>query len=193
MAKLYCLRHGALAPNPEHCFIGQQDLPLAAEGRRQAALWRKALWDVPFTFVWTSDLTRCRTMTALVLARRQAMPQVQLVPALREIDLGQWQGLPKAVVQARYPALYASRGQDIEHTCPPQGESFAMLRARVLPAMHQLALLCQGQDNALVVTHAGVLRVLLAHSMALTQQDIFALPLPYAACIVFDAADFLVC
>lgn len=191
MAKLYCLRHGALPPNPQHCFIGQQDIALSHKGRRQAAFWREALRAVPFAAVWTSDLARCRSMTALVLAGRQPMPTVRLVPALREIHLGQWQGLPKALVQQRFPELYAARGQDMYHVRPPQGESFAMLAARVLPAVRQLALLCQPHENALLVSHAGVLRLLLLQAMALPPQDLFALPLPYAACVELDTAVFI--
>ena len=180
MPTLYLLRHGTLLPNPERRFIGQSDIPLSEEGRRQAMYWRHALADVPFDEVWTSDLTRCREMTTLVTGERRLPVSVE--PAFREICLGRWEGLTKAQVEERFPGALAERGRDLWNYVPVGGESFAMLADRVLAALRRRLSALPPDGTALLTGHAGVNRVILMRYLALCMDDFFALPQPYAAC-----------
>lgn len=180
MPTLYLLRHGTLLPNPERRFIGQSDIPLSEEGRRQAMYWKHALADVPFHEVWTSDLPRCREMTALVTGERRLPVSVE--PAFREISLGSWEGLTKAQVEERFPGALAERGRDFWNYVPAGGESFSMLAGRVLPALHRRLSALRPDGVALLTAHAGVNRVILMRYLALGMADFFALPQPYAAC-----------
>ena len=66
MPTLHLLRHGTLLPNPERRFVGQRNIPLSEEGRRQARFRRQELFPVPLQEVWMSDLVRCREMTAII-------------------------------------------------------------------------------------------------------------------------------
>ena len=187
MPLLHLLRHGTLPPNPEHRFIGQRDLPLSDEGRRQALFWRHEFSGIPLTEVWTSDLSRCRETTAIVMKQRKI--PVRADASFREISLGRWEGLTKAEVEERFPGAVDARGRDFWNYVPHGGESFAMLSRRVRSALfHHLAGLAP-EDSALLVAHAGVNRVILMHYMALGMEDFFDLPQPYGACttLVFSA------
>ena len=179
MPILHLLRHGTLPPNPERRFVGQRDLPLSETGRRQAAFYRHELADIPLKEVWSSDLSRCREMTAIVMAGRKT--PVHFDQAFREIRLGFWEGLTKAEVDARFPGAVAARGQDFWNYAPLGGESFAMLAHRVLPALRRRLDALDQNDHALLIAHAGVNKVILMRYMALGMQDFFALPQPYAA------------
>ncbi len=103
--------------------------------------------------VWTSDLPRCRE-PAVVLAGRLGIPCREDL-RLRELSFGAWVG-------RRWEAL---RGDEtFERWCerwetegPPGGESAYALQARV-----EAWLVTIGEDDALVVTHAGVIRALWA-------------------------------
>ena len=180
MPILHLLRHGTLLPNPERRFVGERDIPLSEEGRREARLVQKDLASVPLAAVCTSDLPRCLEMTAIVMQGRRV--PVHPDPAFREIRLGDWEGLTKAEVNARFPGAVDARGKDLWNYVPQGGESFAMLAKRVLPALyahlHALGL----NDHALLVAHSGVNRIILMCYMALTIRDFFAVPQPYAAC-----------
>ena len=180
MPVLYLLRHGTLLPNPERRFIGQSDIPLSDAGRRQALYWKQALADVPFTEIWTSDLPRCRELTALVRAERDI--PVHEEAAFREIHLGSWEGLTKAEVEKRFPGALEARGKDFWNYVPEGGESFAMLAERVLSALNRRLFALPPEGIALLTGHAGVNRVILMRHLALTMNDFFAIPQPYAAC-----------
>lgn len=172
---LHLLRHGSVAPETPWRFLGQRDLPLSPEGLAQAAAWRAPLKDLPFSRILCSDLTRCRGTAAELL--RGSGRDAEATPVLREIDLGEWDGLSKAEVRARYPGLYEQRGADMAGFRPPAGESFQDLRERVLSAL--LPLLDTASGHVLVITHAGVIRVLLCHCLGMPLDNLFRLsPLP---------------
>lgn len=180
MPVLHLLRHGILLPNPEHRFVGQRDIPLSEEGRRQALICRQDLACVPLKQVWTSDLTRCRQMTTIIMNKRPVT--VYLTAAFREINLGDWEGLTKHEVDTRFPGALAARGRDFWNYVPSEGESFSMLARRVLSELLCRLSALQENDEVLLVAHAGVNRIILMQHMALTIRDFFAIPQPYAAC-----------
>jgi alpha-ribazole phosphatase len=78
---------------------------------------------------------------------------------LREIDFGSWEGQPWEKIDRRLLDAWAA---DVLHFVPPDGESAAMLQARVVDCVESL----RGDCFALV-THAGVIRALLGHWLQL--------------------------
>ncbi len=150
------MRHGDCGAPEGHC-VGQWDLPLTAAGAAQvaavAAGWRG---DVPERIV-ASDLQRARH-SAELLGRYWSVP-VACDARLREIDLGDWQGLSWQRIQREAPAALARWGQCWQEQGPPGGESARALLARV--ACWWQACLPGLPRTALVVGHAGSLRALL--------------------------------
>ena len=176
---VWLIRHGALPPNPERRFVGQQDTPLSEFGRRQALSWRQRLRDLPFAALVSSDLVRC-VETALLIKGERDLPLVR-EPAFREISLGAWEGLTPAEVEERFPGAYAARGKDMARFRPEGGESFADAAARVLPAFDALLARYAGQP-LLIVGHMGSNRIILARCLALPLQNVLDIPQPYACC-----------
>ncbi len=168
---LYLLRHGATEPETPWRFLGQRDLPLSAEGRAQAAAWRAALAAVPLTRAVCSDLSRCRETATIVLEGRGIAAEP--LPVLREIALGVFDGLSREEVASRFPGLYEARGRDMAHFRPPDGESFADLAERAGQIVERLAASVSG--DVLVVTHAGVIRVLLCQALGIPLENLFRL------------------
>lgn len=187
MPILHLLRHGTLLPNPERRFVGQRDIPLSEEGRRQARFRRQELSTVPLREVWTSDLPRCREMTAIIMEGR--LCPVRTDASFREISLGAWEGLTMAEVEERFPGAVSARGQDFWNYAPEGGESFGMLARRVLPALGARLRPLPDDAHVLLVAHSGVNRMILMRYMALGMRDFFSIPQPYAAhtALVYDA------
>ncbi|MFP5220900.1 MAG: histidine phosphatase family protein [Acidobacteriota bacterium] len=133
---VYLMRHGQTEPETPWRFLGQRDVALSDKGRARAAAWREALRGVNFAGAWCSELARSRETAALVLEGRglAATP----VAGLREICLGEWDGLSVADVKRRYPGLYEARGADIAGFRPPGGESFADLSNRAWAALENI-------------------------------------------------------
>ena len=72
-------------------------------------------------------MIRCRE-TARLLAASGGEPQV--VPDLRELSMGCWEGLPFDQIRREYPELYQARGGD--HSLqPPGAESYPHAAGRM--------------------------------------------------------------
>jgi len=180
---LFLMRHGQTAPETPWRFLGQRDAALSDTGRAQAAAWRNALSGVDFAGAWCSDLARCRDTAAIVLKGRKltATP----VAGLREISLGEWDGLPVADVKSRYPGLYEARGADIAGFRPPGGESFADLSRRTWDALEDILRIARTAEpvvdgnnpgaNLLIVAHAGVNRAIMARLLGMPLENLFRL------------------
>ena len=109
---------------------------------------------------------------------------METIAALREINLGRWEGLTQEQVQINYPDLWKHRGQDPANCRPPDGESFKDLSARVVPAFETIAR--QAQGNILVVAHAGVIRVILCHLLDIPLVHVFRIGQDYGALNLID-------
>lgn len=159
---VYLIRHGETDWNMTGRWQGHADVPLNDIGFRQARLvaQRLAAEGVQFDAIYSSDLTRAyQTAWEIGAAVKVA---VQLLPNLREIDLGNWSGLTYDEIRAAYPTEMAliEQGQDI-----PRGgaETVSALRKRVVEAVGALAHLHRKATLGLV-THGGCIRMLLAHA-----------------------------
>ncbi len=152
-ANLFLLRHGQIEGHGTRRFIGQSDITLDATGRTQAQAWQAPLASIQFGQVYTSALVRCRETAAL--ACPDSTPIVER--RLNEIHLGDWEGHSFANLKSRSPDLFEQRGKAIYSFRPPNGESFEDLFNRVFPFFNALP----KNSPTLVVTHAGVIRVML--------------------------------
>jgi probable phosphoglycerate mutase len=175
---LFLLRHGEvqIADTGRH-YIGQQDLPLSPRGREQATAWGDYFAAAGLQSIVCSDLSRCAETARIIGARCRLVPQAR--PELREVDLGGWDGQSFAAIQSRDPEAFRQRGARIADHCPPGGESFRDLDGRVWPFFE--ALLHRPQGRILVVTHAGVIRVLLCRLLGIPLENLFALGVAHGA------------
>jgi probable phosphoglycerate mutase len=172
---LYLMRHGAIETGPEKRFVGQIDLPLNPDGREQSERQGRFLMDVAFSQVWCSDLKRAQETAAI--ACRGRVPVIRSAPELREIDLGRWEGMPMSQIREQFPDLWQARGWNIGHFRPPEAESFDDLQQRAVPFIRQIAE--QSAGNILIVTHAGVIRVLLCQVLEMPLSHLFRFHLDY--------------
>ncbi len=172
---LYLIRHGAIDATQEKRFVGQIDPPLSPDGRKQSERQGRQLANVPFSKVWCSDLKRAYE-TAAIVCRNRGL-NLQPAPELREINLGQWDGVAMSQIREQFPDLWQARGEDIGHIRPPGAESFADLQQRVVPFIRRIA--AQSAGNTLIVTHAGVIRVLLCQVLEMPLSHLFRIHLDY--------------
>lgn len=153
VSRLVLWRHGRTEWNAEGRFQGQQDPPLDAEGRRQAAVAAGHLVSGlgltgEDTVVVSSDLSRA-VETATALTERLGLP-LEVDARLREHGLGRWEGLTRDEVAARHPEQYADwlAGRPVRDR---GGEEPAAVAARALSLVEELP----GARVAVLVTHGG--------------------------------------
>lgn len=157
--KLWLVRHGATQATLEGRYAGHGDLPLAREGIEQAkALARIVPRDVD---VWSSDLLRAR-QTAEVIATRP----VRTSPDFRELSFGRFDGLTPAECSARWPEAYHAFVSSPWQSAPVDGEELSRLSNRVARGLAVIR--AETTGDAILVTHAGPIKVLLLHALGLT-------------------------
>ncbi|CEK15734.1 histidine phosphatase family protein [Chthonomonas calidirosea] len=163
--RLYIVRHGRTIWNEEGRMQGHTDVPLDAEGHRQAERIadRLSALPQPLQAVWSSDLQRAR-VTAEVIARRFSLP-VQATPLLRETMLGDWEGLTRAEIVARGDkALLEAYDRDSFHNRPPNSEPLAHVWQRMLQVLHTIRSAFPTGQVA-IVGHGSSLRVLFCNAL----------------------------
>jgi broad specificity phosphatase PhoE len=183
------LRHGAVEGGA--CYRGITDDPLNAEGwqqmQRAVNISISGHWDI----IISSPLVRCYAF-AKDLSQRLNLPLISYLE-LQEINFGDWEG--KTAEQVSAYALQQFYLDPIKHP-PPNSEAFTQFQSRVLLTWQQLLDRYQGQ-KILLISHAGVIRVILAKILNLDIEHSFKLKIAYA-CLSYvecfhsnDSADFL--
>jgi alpha-ribazole phosphatase len=164
-------------------FVGQQDEPLSTEGRRQLKGLARKLSKFRFQAIFASDLTRA-IATARPTARRLKL-EVQIRPDLREMHLGRWQGLSWEQIRRREPRLANRWLKYFAWESIPGAERFPSFKGRVKAELNAIVDANRGRC-VLVVTHAGVIRVVLADALGMKDQNIFRLAVDPCGLNVLD-------
>lgn len=167
--RLFLIRHPQPEVAPGICY-GRSDLPLRQPWSADA-LRAQLPADVP---VVSSPLQRCRALAAALA------PDYRIDERLTELDFGAWEmqawdDIPRAQIDAwaADPLGFVGHG----------GESVLQMQARVRQALAEL----DGRD-CVWVTHAGVMKLVLADLLALAQDEWLSLRFAHAEITVLERA-----
>jgi len=158
--ELVLVRHGVTAWNKDRRFQGHIDIPLDAEGERQARraarrLAAEAGGPPPIGAVYASDLSRAR-QTAAPIAEALGLA-LQDAPGLRERHYGAFEGRTGEELQREHAEAFNRwRAREPDFPLPGGGESLRAFHRRVEDALLALARRHLGQ-RVVAVTHGGVL------------------------------------
>lgn len=163
---LHLLRHGKVDTGGERRCYGHTDYALSTVGRAQtdALVDWVAGWMPPVDLVLTSDLSRC-TALAEPVASRLGVP-FEVVPALREQDMGAWEGRTWADLTQEDIETVRAYWTDYAGTSPPGGESFRAFGERVDGWFADAWPRLRGK-RVVVACHAGVARALCCRLLGL--------------------------
>ena len=171
MKTLYLARHGQSVSNAMRRFQGTQDVPLSELGRRQAVALSAGLLRRRVAHVYASPLVRARDTAEIVVAEH-GVP-LTLVDDLRELSLGDWEGLTVDEIRALPGDPYACWVRDPVAGCPPGGEALGLVQARVMRAIEGIVAAHPNGEDVLVVCHGGVISAYLAHCLGLPLSSIW--------------------
>ena len=147
MKKVYLIRHGLPDfPGGKGMCIGTTDIPMGEAGLAQAARMAENLPAV--TAVFSSPLTR-----AVQTAESIGHP-ITILPDLREMYAGAWDGLTFDEIRQRYPELYAARATNLSIPLPGAEDPREGL-ARFTAALRHCAATAPG--DLAVVGHGGII------------------------------------
>ncbi len=121
--------------------------------------------------LYTSDLLRA-SQTAAPTARPMGIDATPMRD-LREIFLGEWEGLLTEDITKRFPNEWAAWTKEPSWDLVPGGEGAATFEARVESVLEML-FERHPHGDAIVVTHGGVIQVALHHVVGRSSHGIFA-------------------
>ena len=154
---IFLLRHGQPAfPDARPYLYGHTDYPLSETGKQEAEKLGRALAGVEMQRVVSSDLRRALETAEIACRFQRDAPNIEIDPRLREIHMGEWDGIPKEEVAEKFSELFARRGNDITSVCAPGGESFEELQIRAISALENIAETSAGLERVLLVAHGGL-------------------------------------
>ncbi len=161
LPEIYIVRVSETVWEREGRQLGHLDAPINARGIQQAQaparLLRKLLEGQSSVCIETSPLGQAGHTAALLCVELGLKPDTIFVsPLLIDLDLGSWQGLTNAEIDARHPGARLTREKDKWSYVVPGGESYAGVhkRAQEWLARKRLA------QVTIAVTHRMVSRIL---------------------------------
>ena len=160
MTTIILVRHGENDWVKKHRLAGWiEGIHLNENGRQQAQAAAERLAPLPIKAIYSSPVLRCRE-TAEFIAQSQNLPVDPLEP-IGEVRYGEWEG-KKIKKLAKKKAwftvqFFPSRMQF------PGGESLREVQARGVEALETLAQRHDDNDMIVVVSHADLIKLVLAH------------------------------
>ncbi len=186
--RIFLWRHPEVQGVADGRFWGHTDVGLTRQGKVQVRAMVKRMSREKLNAVYCSDLTRTR-MAAEAVARKQSpRRKAEPLPALRELNLGLWEGMTFREISQRYPLELQARQDDLVGFRIQGGESLADMAQRVVPAFTEIVAAHQG-GMVCVVAHAGVNRIILARLLGAPLDRIFRLEQEYACLNLIDVYD----
>ena len=183
LSRLLLVRHGDIATDNTERFWGHTDIALNETGILQAERLAERLSKEPIDEIYTSDLSRA-FQSAEIIASRYHL-NITTSEKLREIHFGDIEGLTFEEVNRQYPELSKSWSDDDLHIRFPNGESFIELEERVSGFISEVNL--HNRDcTILIVSHGGLLRMLICYVLGLNVKHWKQLCLDKASLSIVD-------
>ena len=158
MTEILLIRHGETAWNAIKRLQGHLDIPLNAEGTRQAKALAAALQNEKLDAIISSDLQRA-VQTAGEIARLQGL-STRLDAGLRERCFGGFEGQLYSDLPHLFPIEHAAwKSHDPDAAFPPgenQGETIRQFHHRIVTHLNHYSEQFSGKKIA-IVAHGGVL------------------------------------
>ncbi|MBI2636198.1 2,3-diphosphoglycerate-dependent phosphoglycerate mutase [Candidatus Peregrinibacteria bacterium] len=188
MGTLILVRHGQSQWNLENRFTGWTDIPLTAQGEKDAELCGASLSEFHFDMGFVSRQQRSqKTLEAILRAQGQNNIPTVSDSALNERHYGDLQGLNKAETIRKYGEEQVRQWRRSYTIRPPNGESIEDCVRRTVPFFREYILkeVAAGK-TVIVAAHGNSLRPIIMHLDGLTGEQAAALEIPFCVPYVYS-------
>ncbi|MDQ7001428.1 MAG: histidine phosphatase family protein [Ghiorsea sp.] len=167
------LRHGETQADAGKLY-GATDVPLSEQGKVQLLKAMQMIRQEPVSHMLSSPLQRCAWLTQSLDSNISSTHDENFA----EMNFGDWEGKDMQMLIQQQPHFR----EDITQLKPPNGETFIGFHHRVSTSWQQYidTHIEQGGHHVLV-SHGGVIRVLLGQVLHIPKQHLNWLYIPHAA------------
>jgi len=202
---LYLIRHGETEGAEKRRYKGSIDVPLSENGIRQMEQVSKYIVEENKYFsnppsptflkggkgglldaVYCSDLQRAIKSAELIAKPHSLNPII--VPSLRERNFGTWEGMSFDEIREKHPQEFDAWAANPLRFSPMGGESTAEVKERVIDALDKILNTHEKQQIA-IVSHGGVIRIMLCHFLGIPLENIFRVEQDYGALNIIEFWD----
>lgn len=186
--RIIMVRHGEPIAGAKGMCYGKLDVGLSENGVRQLARTSEWLERFDVSAIYSSPRIRAAE-SARIIAEKLRSP-VQIEDCFAEMNFGDFEGLTYDQVKTKYPQIYEcwmTRPTEVEF---PNGESFTVMRRRVVAGLTELRAKHEGR-TIVVASHGGVNRIALVDALEMPHRNLFRFEQTYGCANVIDFyADF---
>ena len=167
------LRHGDVEGGRK--YRGHQDDPLSESGWQQLRDNTRHRQD--WHQIISSPLKRCAEFSR-ELADKYQLP-LKIEQDFKEISFGLWEGKTAEELLAEDEASIKKYWNDPLNVTPPQGEALFDFEKKIILAWNKMLNQYAGQ-HILLLSHAGVMRIILCHILGMPLTELFKLDVALA-------------
>ena len=166
------LRHGEL--ETPALFCAKPDEPLSKKGLQNLRdTTQEGEWDI----IISSPHERCQAFAKTLATQKEC--KLSINPAFKEMDFGNWTGIPTETLWEQEPVGLKQLWESPETFIAPSGESMQAFSQRVKQGWQAL-LSKHANKRILVITHAGVIRSILTETLNISYQSALSFNIEYA-------------
>lgn len=163
--EIILIRHGETEWNSQKRMQGHSNSDLSEVGRGQIQALGELMKNVSFDHIYSSDSLRAR-QTAEAITQYSGHT-LQFDQRIREKNLGVFEGLTSTEAKERHPEIYRLFKTAGANYVIDEGESTQQLLERALEFSEEIRLR-HPQERVVMVTHGGVVRVLMKYALGLS-------------------------
>jgi broad specificity phosphatase PhoE len=155
LLKIFLVRHGETDWNMiRRIQGGASDIPLNEKGKKQAEGVAVRLKSEPIKAIYSSPLQRA-LHTAQAIARYHDLP-IETLPSLKEILVGELEGVSGSEMKLRFDQLICQTCQDRSLVKLPGGESLSDVQIRAWSTLQEISAK-HVEGNLVLVSHYFVI------------------------------------
>ncbi len=183
--RFYLLRHGETEWNKLGKFQGLTDISLNKRGLAQARDSARAALGWGPSALYASSLTR----TVQVAEEIQKVTGVPVAadPALRELSLGDLEGVTGAEMRAGWPEVYQSWRNDPSNVVMPNGESLTQLQERAWRVILKIEQTHVRDEDVVVVSHNFTIRTIICAILGISLSNFHRMSLDLSSLCIFES------
>ena len=184
----YFIRHGQIASNLNKVYSGRSDEALTETGREQMRPAARELTAIDIDAVYSSPLARTRQSAEIIVNELQRDLPIRIDDSFNELQMGPWDGMAEADVEAGFPAEWALWHSEPAALQLDGRETLAELQRRVLDGLRAIRQSAPGQ-SVLIVSHVAVIRMVFLHADRQDLNRYKTIPVDNAKCFHFDGLE----